>query len=171
MSSFFLKDVSVLFFQERNPDTNTAIAIEDVFFLVQKCSIRAYKTSSMVAALPLGNSVVEILREHIHAPLIDQGRAHAARATAEGTTSKDAIDLVGFLNDVGCSCRCTTRLRDQLTHNFVANFPEAGEKMLGALQMELDDIKASLDKLSVSATEAVVLLIAPDVIGQVYHFF
>ena len=67
--------------------------------------------------------------------------------------------------------RCTTRLRDQLTHNFVAHFPEAGEKMLGALQMELDDIKASLDKLSVSATEAVVLLIAPDVIGQVYSFF
>ena len=60
MSSFFLKDVSVLFFQERNPDTNTAIAIEDVFFLVQKCSIRAYKTSSMVAALPLGNSVVNV---------------------------------------------------------------------------------------------------------------
>eukprot|EP00802_Teleaulax_amphioxeia_P011152 Tamp_11182.p1 GENE.Tamp_11182~~Tamp_11182.p1 ORF type:complete len:255 (-),score=46.47 Tamp_11182:996-1760(-) len=74
---------------------------------------------------------------------------------------------VGYLNDVGCSCRCSARLRDQLTQNFVSNFPEAGEKMLGALQMELDDIKSSLDKLSKSATEAVVLLVSPDVVGQV----
>jgi len=36
--------------------------------------MRAYKTCSLVAALPMGNSVVEILREHVHAPLIDQVR-------------------------------------------------------------------------------------------------
>ena len=32
-------------------------------------------------------------------------------------------------------------MRKQLTDNFVANFPELGEKMLGAMQMELDDLK------------------------------
>jgi len=58
----------------RNPETNTAIAIEDVFFLVQKCSMRAYKTCSLVAALPMGNSVVEILREHIHETLLLQSQ-------------------------------------------------------------------------------------------------
>jgi len=58
----------------RNPETNTAIAIEDVFFLVQKCSMRAYKTCSLVAALPMGNSVVEILREYIHETLLLQSQ-------------------------------------------------------------------------------------------------
>ena len=61
--------------EERNGETNTAMAIEDVFFLVHKCSKRSYKTASLVAALPMGNSVVEILREHILAPL--QQRTHA----------------------------------------------------------------------------------------------
>jgi len=151
----------------RNPETNTAIAIEDVFFLVQKCSMRAYKTCSLVAALPMGNSVVEILREYIHETLLLQSQAQAVRASGEGVTSKDAVTFMGHLNDVQCSCWCTARLRKQLTDNFVANFPELGEKMLGAMQMELDDLKGRLDKMATSGTTAVVSLISPDVIGQV----
>jgi hypothetical protein len=30
-----------------------------------------------------------------------------------------------------------------MQQSFVANFPAAGEKMLGAMQMELDDIKGA----------------------------
>ena len=152
---------------QRNPETNTALALEDVFFLVQKCSERAYKTCSLVAALPMGNSVVEILREHVHAPLLAGSHAQAAQAAGETVTSKDAVALMAHVNDAHFACWVTMRLRRQLTENFVANFPDAGEKMLLAMQVELDDIKSELDKMSSACTTAVVELIAPDIVGQV----
>jgi hypothetical protein len=38
--------------------------------------------------------------------------------------------------------------------------------MLGALQMELEDIEAGLDKMSRASNSAVLDLIAPDIVGQ-----
>ena len=74
----FCHELTFLCVQERNPDTNTAIAIEDVFFLV--CFVmrliaptslyihacihtyikRAYKTFLLVAALP------KLARTHVY---------------------------------------------------------------------------------------------------------
>ena len=74
----FYHELTFLCVQERNPDTNTAIAIEDVFFLV--CFVmrliaptslyihacihtyikRAYKTFLLVAALP------KLARTHVY---------------------------------------------------------------------------------------------------------
>jgi len=61
MSSFWYKNVQ--FAPTRlvlKPSKTSTLKPKPLIDQVQKCSVRAYKTSSMVAALPLGNSVVNV---------------------------------------------------------------------------------------------------------------
>jgi len=58
-----------------------------VFFLVQKCCLRAFGTRQLVAALPIGNIAGEVLRLTLKEPL-EQSAAQLA-GTCVGVASRE----------------------------------------------------------------------------------